>query len=116
VVAVLKIRAEQVPAIVGEPIQELERHVLEYVGRCFPHELEQRGEDAIAALVTRAIGEAVGFGLSSSVDVTGLLSLMLLLGDDFLAQPRYAWVRELLGSPVIHGGEKIGMILDALAG
>lgn len=110
----LKLRAEQVPSLLGEPAEGYQRHALEYVRRHYPQELEQRGEDGVRALVDRVIGLALAFRLESSVDVTGLLSLVLLLGDDFLAQPRYAWAREILGSPVIHSGEKIGMILDAL--
>lgn len=111
----LRIRAEQVPSLVGEPADGLQEHALAYVRRHYPRELERRGEGGVRALVERALGEAVALRLRSSVDVTGLVSLMLLLGDDFLAQPRYAWAREILGSTVIHSGEKIGMILDALA-
>lgn len=111
----LKIRAEQVPPLVGEPVEGYEQHALAYVRRHYRQELERRGEDGIRALVARAIGHAVALRLESSVDVTGLLSLMLLLGDDVLEQPRYAWVREILGSTVIHPSEKLGMILDALA-
>jgi hypothetical protein len=110
----LRIRSQQVPSLLGEPVHDYERHALEYVRRSFPHELERRGEDGIAALVARAIGDAVGYRLQSSVDVTGLLSLMLLLGEDFAAAPQYAWIREILASTVIHASDKLGMILETL--
>ena len=53
--------------------------------------------------------------MTRSADVTGLLSLMLLLGDDFAEQEQHAWIRDLLRSASVPPAEKIKMILAQLA-
>jgi hypothetical protein len=113
---VLTIRQSQLQALAEPRVQEYIKQTIEYVRAEFPAELERRGEQGVEKLARRAIADAETYGLPSSVDVTGLLSLMIILGDDdFVSKPEHARAKNILVSPIINAEDKIGMVLDEIA-
>ena len=70
------------------------------------------GDEGVRSLVVRARDRAASYGMSSSVEVTGFLSLMLILGDDFDTRFRSEWIPPILASRNIVGGDKFRMILQ----
>jgi hypothetical protein len=96
-------------------VRKYVEQTIEYVRAEYPDEFETRGEDGVDLLARRAITDAQSYGLPSSVDVTGLLSLMIIFQDeDFVTKPENAEIKAILVSDIIDPSDKIGMILDEL--
>ncbi len=111
----LTIRQSQQQALAEPRVQEFIHKTIEYVRAEYPAEFECRGEPGVERLARRAIADAERYGLPSSVDVTGLLSLMIILGDeDFVSKPEHYRVKNILESPVVAAEDKIGMVLDEI--
>jgi hypothetical protein len=110
----LIIRNTQMDALKQPIMSQYEEKAVAYVKSDFPDEFERRGEAGVKDLVAHAVRDAQGYGMTSSADVTALLSLMIILGEDFDAEEDNAWMRDILQSKVIAPGEKTGMILEEL--
>ena len=63
-----------------------EAHALEFVRTEYPAEVQKRGEEEVKALIRRAIAKAERYSLTRSSDVTGLIAIMLIFGEDFDAR------------------------------
>ena len=108
----LEIRTAQLHVFSGAAYVD---QTADYVCRDFPAYFEAHGRDGVASLVERASTDAARYGLRSSVDVTGILSLMIILKDeDFVEKPEHAWIKGILESEIIHPTAKIGMVLQEL--
>jgi hypothetical protein len=113
---VLTIRQSQLQALAEPRVREYVEQTIAYVRAEYPAELERRGEQGVEKLARRAIADAETYGLTSSVDVTGLLSLMIILGDDdFVSRPEHVRARNILESPIINAEDKIGMVLNEIS-
>jgi len=110
----LTLRPGQLQAI---PDRQAERYVAqatEFARSAFPAWCERRGPDEVNAAIRKAMVDASAFGIERSHDVTGLLTLMVLLGDDFASDPQYAWARDVLSAKTLDPGERIRVVLDEL--
>ncbi|PRQ06583.1 hypothetical protein [Enhygromyxa salina] len=111
----LTIRESQLQALAEPRVRVYLEQTTKYVRAEYPEEFDKRGEEGVELLVRRAIKDAQTYGLPSSVDVTGLLSLMIILGDeDFVTKPENAELKAILESDIINPSDKIGMLLDEL--
>jgi hypothetical protein len=112
----LTLRQSQLRALAEPRIQKYIQQTIEFVRAEFPDEFARRREQGVEDLVRRALADAEAYGLPSSVDVTGLLSLMIIFGhEDFVAARENAWIKDILESDIISPADKIGMILDELS-
>lgn len=106
----IEIRGEQVKAVFA-PLREYEEHALELIAREYPAHFEVHGEDGCRALVSRAWGKARRYGMSGRPELTGLLTLMLMFGEDFDTEVPSR--RELLEGPLAPR-DKIDALLEAM--
>lgn len=106
----IDIRAAQVKAVFA-PLREYEQHALELIAREYPAELEARGEEGCRELVSRAWAKARRYGLERRPELTGLLTLMLVFGEDFDTEVPSR--RQLLEGPLAPE-DKIDALLEAM--
>jgi hypothetical protein len=110
----LTIRPDQLSLLAGGPAERYVAQAVEFVRTKFPVEFARRGPDGVRSLVRRAMADAPAYGFESGHEVTGLVTLMILLRDDFVTDPFYAWARAILLAKAVPPGEKVGLILDEL--
>jgi len=106
----LVIRNTQVSALT-EQLREYEEHALEFIGREYPAQLETRGEPGCRQLIQSAWAKAQRYRMSRSSHVTGLLSLMLVFGEDF--ETDVPQRQAVLDSP-LDADDKLDALLEAM--
>ena len=84
------------------------------VGSLLAGRAEAKTRDSgVRKLVLKAKASAASYGMSSTAEVAGLLSLMLVLQDeDFETRDANEWMLAILRSPSIPGAQKFRMILQ----
>jgi hypothetical protein len=110
----LALRADQVELLSDSPARRYVAQATGYVRTKFPVEYARRGPAGVEALVRRAMADAPAYGFTRGHEVTGLITLMILLRDNFAADPFFDWARAILVAQAVPPGEKVGMILDEL--
>lgn len=90
---------------------EYAHHAYAFVLKEYPDEIARRGEEGVRDLIRRAMTKGDRYQLTRSNDVTGLLALMIVLGEDF--EVHDGAKRQLLESP-LPSDEKMAMLLDEM--
>lgn len=106
------LRQQQLDRLADLALRDFQERMAAFILREFPDDFDRLGADGVRSLVVRARDRAAAYGMSSSVEVTGFVSLMLILGDDFDTRFRNEWIPPILASPSIVGGDKFRMILQ----
>jgi hypothetical protein len=109
------VRGAQLEALADPTARAYEDGMVAWIADAFPAHFERRDEEGVRALVRRGLGVARTYRLTRNADVTGLLSLMLLLGEDFETREKYRWIGDLLRSDTVASTDKIKTILAQLA-
>jgi hypothetical protein len=106
------LRKPQLEVLADPALRTYQDRMVEYVRRDFPRDFDRLDVDGVRLLVLRARDRADRYGMKSSVEVTGFLSLMLILGEDFETRFGYEWIPPILASDTLPSREKISMILQ----
>ena len=110
----LLLRQPQIDAMADPLVRKYTDGVVAWVAAEFPDQFEWRQESGVRALVARAITSAKTYRMTGTAETTGLLSLMLILGDDFEAREENAWMLKILRNEAVPPAQKVRMILEEL--
>ena len=108
----IALRKEQLDRLSEIALRDFQDRMVPWVRREFPDDFDRLGEEGVRFWVRSARDRALSYGMQTSVEVTGFLSLMLVLGEDFDTRYGNEWIAPILRSTGIPGGEKFRMILE----
>jgi hypothetical protein len=109
---VLVIRAKQLDAFREQRRNEFFIRVLSTVRECWPQTYASRGEHALRAMIEKSVAEAEGLGIVTARDCARYVNLVLTLGDDFLAEPRFEWAARMLGKQNLEPSVRLDLVFD----
>ncbi|MGH9405572.1 MAG: hypothetical protein ACRD3D_07025 [Terriglobia bacterium] len=90
------LRKEQLKVFEAVAAQDFEQRVLVQLGRAFPKECSKIDAVILAETARYGIEKAKSYGISADADVCKFIRVMLVLGRDFDADPRYPWAARTL--------------------
>jgi hypothetical protein len=93
---VLVIRKAQMEAFEQAAVEGFEDRMFDHLRRFFPRHCEASGEASIRRLTQEGIGQAERYGLTSQREVCLYISLMIMLGSGFDADPQLPWAAPIL--------------------
>lgn len=106
------IRDEQIRALDEVRRQHFVEKAVAHLSRHFPSDCERVGEKALHELVKSGIDRANAYELMRELDVTGFISLMLVLGPEFEKERENLWMGEILESDMVDPDGKMRMIFE----
>lgn len=92
----LIVRKAQLEALEQVTVKGFENRVFDHLKRFFPRHCEASGEASIRQLIRKGIGQAERYGLTSQQDACLYISLMIMLGSGFDADPQLPWATAIL--------------------
>lgn len=107
----LKLREEQVAAMVFAARERYIRGVIATLPDVFPEDPAVHDGPAMHALVTSAIGRAAAYGIHDDREVTLFVYLLHELGEEVDRTP---WIVAILRSEELAAAEKMNAIYDRL--
>lgn len=80
----------------------------------FPQLIEKHGLDQarIDLVCQRVVDVAAGYGIRDEQDVAGFFDCVMLLGPDFVRDPRMPWAQATLARPDLSGAQKVALLHD----
>src|SRR4051812_41551342 len=108
----ITLRKAQLERLADLALRDYQERMVDWVRREFPDDFARLGEDGLRSWVVSARDRSAAYGMITSVEVTGFLSLMLVMGEDFDTRFRNEWIPPILASKSMPGGEKFRMILQ----
>jgi hypothetical protein len=106
------LRKAQLDRLADLALRDYQDRMAGWIRREFPADSDRLGDDGVRSWVVSARDRAAAYGMTTSVEVTGFLSLMLVLGEDFDTRFRSEWIPPILASKSLPGGEKFRIILQ----
>lgn len=106
------LRSGQIGTLADPSLRAYQERMIEFVKRDFYDDFMRLDEDGVRLLVLRAKEAAAAHRMITNVEVTGMLSLMLILGEDFETRPGNEWMQDVLRSEMIPGPQKARRILQ----
>jgi hypothetical protein len=98
--------------ILAEPlIEEYQKRTYDFVAKEYPDELQRRGPDGMKRLIQRGVDKAQRYNVTNGPDVTALITLMIVFGDDFEVKDQR--LLDLLTSP-LDGRVKMSSLIDEM--
>src|SRR5262245_12320039 len=92
----LRIRAEQMESLAQARYQDFEERATRHLRAHFPEEMQRMSAERGRAYIRECVERAGAYGLQSEQAAMCFAHLPLLLGQDFEAQPRWAFVPYVL--------------------
>ena len=111
----LKIRREQTQAVSYARDTPFVAEAKAYLRTEFPSQAAERGDEALGQTIRSALARAHACGITRRADITTLASLMLVLGDAFEGDPKYAWASPILDSRTLQAETKVPLVVERLA-
>ena len=108
----ITLRKPQLDRLADLALRDYQDRMAAWIRREFPDDFDRLGDEGVRSWVVSARDRAASYGMTTSVEVTGFLSLMLILGEDFDTRFRNEWIPPILASKSLPGGEKFRMILQ----
>jgi hypothetical protein len=109
----LVLRQGQLETLTDPALRAFQDRMIDWIRRDFEDDFQRLQEKGVRRLVMKAKASAATYGMGSAAEVTGLLSLILVLQDeDFETREENEWMLAILRSPSIPGGQKFRMILQ----
>jgi hypothetical protein len=91
-----------------------ERWMAPHLHQHFPEECARIGDGLLRDLIARGIAKARVYGFTSEPDICRYIDLMVVLGPDFDADPRFPWAADILNSAAFSNpGLRIEMLHQA---
>jgi hypothetical protein len=95
----LVIRDQQMQVFAESARRQFEAEMILHLSKFAPSRFETLGEKAVGETVSLGIERAEKHAFTNRGPVRFYIELMLLLGDDFDTDSRYAWAAEALADP-----------------
>jgi hypothetical protein len=106
------LRTAQLEALADPALREYQERMIAWIAKEFPDDFQRLREKGVRRLVLKAKQIAAGYGMVTNVEVTSVLSLMLVLHDeDFETREVNEWMRSILRNGSIPGAQKARFIL-----
>jgi hypothetical protein len=111
----LKIRQEQVDALLAVRWDAFYRRVCTHVRKEFPEEAARLGEPGLRSVFDSSVSRSDRFGLRTERQIVCMVDSTVMLGDRFEEQPRYSWALQVLTSPHLIADDRARLVLVTAA-
>jgi hypothetical protein len=111
----LKIRQEQVDALLAVRWDAFYRRVCAHVRKEFPEEAARLGEAGLRSVFDSSVTRSDRFGLRTERQIVCIVDATVMLGDRFEEQARYDWALQVLTSPHLIADDRARLVLVTAA-
>jgi len=107
----LKIRQEQIDALVAVRWEAFFIRVCKHVRKAFPEVARQLGDAGLRPVFDSVVRRSHAFELRTERQIVCMMDATILLGDQFEDHPRYQWARDVLTSPYLVADDRAKLVL-----
>ena len=110
----LTIRKEQENVFRDDASERFIRRALEHLRKSFGPQCEAVGDVKLCEFIRSSIARADRWGITTSRNVCIYLDVMMTLGFDFDRDPRFPWIRRILGSQSVTETTRMNRLYEAV--
>jgi hypothetical protein len=111
----LTIRAAQMNALSAAKQEDFVRRGVAYAREAMAKKVEDLDDEQLADTVRAACAKAGSYGFVSELDHIRFLNFMFSLGPDFDTDPRWPWIREILGDQKQEPSDRMAAFMERVA-
>jgi len=104
------IRQEQLDVLQSKSSRSFERRAIAHLHTAFPEWAAWAGDERLLLLVHLGFRRARRWNLTGAQDICRFVDLMVAISPEFDDDPRFPWVRRILGQKHVSATTRIGRV------